>query len=235
MDVEAATLARRLLRTMDSGVLSTHSQSVAGYPFGSIVPYVLQPDGSLIIYISRIAEHTRNIGADPRVSLTVAEPSQDAQAAGRVTVLGDAGEADRSGDAAERYFEFFEAARGYDGVHDFRFVVIRPVRVRYIGGFGKIHWIEAEDWGDVEPEWLGGESRIIDHMNEDHGDALVTYCAHYGGETTERARMISLDPDGFHVRSDARIHYFPFASPCPTSEAVRKEMVRLLRSARDGA
>ena len=67
---DIAFSAKQLSRTHHSGVLGTHSTSMPGYPFGSVVPYYLTPAGDAIIYISDIALHTRNIKANDKVSLT---------------------------------------------------------------------------------------------------------------------------------------------------------------------
>src|SRR2546422_11285714 len=64
-----------------------------GYPFGSIVPYCADEQCRPIIYISHIAQHTKNILADARVSLTVVErnvESDDVQARGRITCVANA-------------------------------------------------------------------------------------------------------------------------------------------------
>src|SRR5215510_11632122 len=85
--------AARTLRLQESfGVLSTLSIDVPGYPFGSVTPYCTDRMCQPIIYISHIAQHTKNIVADSRVSLTVVEKceSDDVQAQGRVTCIADA-------------------------------------------------------------------------------------------------------------------------------------------------
>jgi hypothetical protein len=80
----------RFVRGQHSGVLSTLSQRVEGFPFGSVAPFMLDHTGCPVILISTLAEHTKNIAADPRVSLIVQPYSPDMQVAGRVTVLGRA-------------------------------------------------------------------------------------------------------------------------------------------------
>ena len=85
-----AAQARRYLRAHRYGILSTLSQKLGGYPFGSLAPYVLDHAARPVILVSRLAEHTRNIDADPRVSLLVYESSGDPQAAARITLSGDA-------------------------------------------------------------------------------------------------------------------------------------------------
>jgi len=88
---DQAVTARRLLNHQSVGVLSTHSIDVAGYPFGSIAPYTLNYDGEPAILISDIAQHTRNIKQNNKVSLTVFKPdADDPQAGSRLTWIGDA-------------------------------------------------------------------------------------------------------------------------------------------------
>ena len=71
MSVEAAKNARELLLKEYRGVLSTHSKSMPGFPFGSVVPYCLDELGRPLILISRIAQHTHNLQKDPKCSLFV--------------------------------------------------------------------------------------------------------------------------------------------------------------------
>ena len=144
---DIAFQAKQLSRTHHSGVLGTHSTSMPGYPFGSVVPYYLTPAGDAIIYISDIALHTRNIKANDKVSLTIFDAGEDdSQANGRVTIMGSA-ELAKQNDVKAQYFRLFPQAKKYEQTHDFNFYVIRTERVRFIGGFGKIHWVDKEQLG----------------------------------------------------------------------------------------
>ncbi len=88
--IKAAKQARDLLNSEYQGILCTHSLEVEGYPFGSVVPYCLGADGQPIILISTIAQHTKNISVNNKVSLISTESgSDDAQTVGRITYLGD--------------------------------------------------------------------------------------------------------------------------------------------------
>ena len=234
-DVAIAAKARALLRRIDAGVLSTWSLAEPGYPFGSLAPFALTHEGRPLIYVSRIAEHTRNLAADPRACLTVIEPtSGNRQALGRTSLLGDAHEvpaAEREA-AAQRYFAFFPEQRQYEQFHDFSFWRIEPTRVRWIGGFGEIHWVARDAWLLETPEWSSGEVEIVDHMNADHGDAMELMCRRFLGAAPEGVEMVAADPEGFHLRNAGAIHWLPFAHPCNTSNEVRMEMVRLTKDAR---
>ena len=241
----AAVACRALLRSAAAGVLATRSVAVEGYPLGSVVPFVLTPEGRCVVYVSRIAQHTKNFEKDSRASLTVVEADLsggdgDPQAFGRVSVLGDARrlEGAELEAARERYACFFPESRGHSGVHDFDYWAIDPVRVRYIGGFGAIHWVERDEFCPPVAEWQAGEPGIVQHMNEDHRDAMALMWKQIrGGEPTDRdderePTMLATDPEGFHMRWGAETAYVPYAKRCETALDVRKEMVRLTREAR---
>lgn len=142
----AAAEARAFLMGTHSGVLSTHSAKIPGYPFGSIAPFVLDDEGNPLILISTLAEHTKNIAADPRVSLIAFDPAApDMQSGARLTLVGDAKLADKQdGPLRERYLSQFPQALQYFDMHDFLFYSIQIQQARFIGGFGKIHWIPGE-------------------------------------------------------------------------------------------
>jgi putative heme iron utilization protein len=230
-----ATQARALLRRVDAGVLSTQSLAEPGYPFGSLAPFALTHEGRPLIYVSRIAEHPRTLVGAPRACLTVIEPtSGNRQALGRTSLLGEAHEvpaAEREA-AAQRYFAFFPEQRQYEQFHDFSFWRIEPRRVRWIGGFGEIHWVTREAWLLETPEWSSGEAKIVEHMNEDHREAMELMCRRVLGAAPDGVEMVAVVAEGFHLRNAGAIHWLPFAHPCNTSNEVRMEMVRLTREAR---
>jgi putative heme iron utilization protein len=241
-----AAKARALLRRAESGVLSSWSQEMAGFPFGSLAPFVLTLEAAPLLYVSRLAEHTRNVAADPRVCLTVVERAfGDPQAVGRASLLGEArpvAAAERCA-AAARYFALLPQQRAYEQLGDFDFWRIEPVRVRWIGGFGEIRWIEPEGWRLATPAWAAAEASIVAHMNEDHRDALAAICrralgAGVGGAEgpdADDVAMLACDPEGFHVRTGRGVQWIPFERPCSEAEQVRAELVRLTRAARAAA
>jgi len=221
------TAARQLFLQHSFGVLSTISLDVPGYPFGSITPYCADRQGRPIIYISYIAQHTRNILADPRVSLTVFENntgSDDVQARGRITCIGDARKvpADDS-DTRERYFQYFPSSRQYSGTHDFEFFRVDLKRVRFIGGFGQIYWVEPADFMATNPFSPAQEQRIIQHMNEDHGDALK----HYNGRN--QATMAGIDEEGFDVLAAGKKIRFEFDTRVTNMEEARQALVAMAK------
>src|ERR1700736_5957615 len=80
---------RALLEAEGSGVLATLSARREGWPFASVAPYALTEAGEPLLLLSRLAEHTRNLGTDPRASLLVQDHASvaDPQAGARITIL----------------------------------------------------------------------------------------------------------------------------------------------------
>jgi heme iron utilization protein len=136
-----------LLQLQKSGILSTHSHSVPGYPFGSLIAYCLDKNGYPIIQLSALAEHTKNIIQNPKTSLIVVDiQSQDIQNSKRLTLLSDAirvGPQDQ--EISSLYYSRFPRAREYGQMLDFSFYRLTPFKLRYVGGFGKA---VSSDWAD---------------------------------------------------------------------------------------
>lgn len=102
------------------GVLSTHSQAHPGYPFGSVVPYCLDNVGFPLLLLSHLAQHTRNLMAEPRCALTLAEPTPgDVQQSTRLGCVADCRPLASQAEGA-RYFRYYAAAKTYLEQLDFR-------------------------------------------------------------------------------------------------------------------
>lgn len=233
MDQRKITLgdaARTLIRRMDAGVLSTHSVEVDGYPFGSLTPFVASHEGRPVLLISEMAQHTRNMLADSHVCLTVYDPGEkDKLSSSRVSIMGNGApvpEKDR-GMLAERYFAFFPGSREFENNLDFRFYWIEPYRVRFVSGFGRIHWLPKEGWLVPSPEWRSREAEIIRSVNETYRRVLAAMCRYFHQRKTTCTQLIAADPEGFHVRTDDNILYFVFEKPCFLEDELTGEIARM--------
>ena len=232
--VEVGRSARELLLRECRGVLSTHSVDMPGYPFGSVVPYSLDRSGLPVILISSIAQHTRNLRADPRLSLIVSErEAADVQASSRLTLLADAVPLGEDEDAGERYYRLFPHAQDYHRTHDFAFFRLKVVRARYIGGFGEIHWLEPSEIIRANPFSRADERRIVEHMNTDHADALRHYCrcARIPALENESVLMAGADGEGFHLMAGAYLYWLAYTAPIGTLMEARQALVAMARRA----
>jgi hypothetical protein len=232
VSVKAVKHARELLLKEYRGVLSTHSKAMPGFPFGSVVPYCLDAQGWPLILISRIAQHTHNLERDSKCSLLVGERgAEDVQAVGRLTLLAEAQRLDDAAQieaAAQRYYRYFPDARDHHRVHDFDFWHLQPVRWRYIGGFGAIHWLDqvalANPFATVNQ---ASEVAMLEHMNSDHQRAIAHYVALAGLPSHAPATLVGIDSEGFHLRIGQSLYWLAFPAPCNDPSEVRQALVQL--------
>ncbi len=229
-----------LLRTQHSGVLSTHSVSCDGFPFGSITPFLLTEQGDIVIYASDIAQHSRNMQTHPKVSICIADHQQhDSQASGRVTLLGQA-TADEVDEATQQqYMQLFPQAKTYARTHDFRFYLIRTHKIRYIGGFGKIFWFSGDEWRE-QMYVIDQAQGSIEHMHQDHPDALSIIVTQKTQKPIKvgAVTMLSCFQHGFHYQLSGgqsladHISFVPFLQPVNQDYDLRQAMVEITELAR---
>ena len=236
-----AERARTLLHLGHVGSLSTLSRKRLGFPFGSLMPYALDGAGRPVFLISTMAMHTQNLQQDGRASLLVTQPeaSGDPLGAGRVTLVGNVSaipEAER-GEARRLYLERHENSKYWVDFDDFSFFAMDVVDVYYVGGFGVMGWITAQEYSQAQPDPLADAAAgILQHMNADHQDALILLARVHSGIEAQEAVMTSVDRLGFHVRmktgegmKGARI---AFLSEVSTPVETRKVLVEMVQQAR---
>lgn len=230
--------ARHLVRGRDVAVLATVARPdipEGGAPYASLVQVAFDHDAAPLLLISGLADHTKNLLKDGRVSLLFdgtrgrAEPLTGP----RVSLMGAAAP---TSDArhARRYLARFPGAEMYAGFKDFSFWRVEPGRAHQVAGFGKIQWFERFAI-ETAPALIAAEAEIVAHMNEDHADAVQLY-AKLAGENGEGWVMTGVDPEGADIRrhetgTAARV---AFDKRAHDAETARVELVRLVKRARAG-
>lgn len=232
MSVDRGRQARELFRTLRSGVLSSHSSKLPGYPYGSALPHVTDHAGRPVILISHLAEHTHNLQSDARSSFLVCETGREVQASARATLLGNAERIAEPAAIQQRYLRFYPEHARYLEIGGFEFWTIAPLQLRFIEGFGSLHWIAAEQYLARAHEIAQIELSILEHMNVDHGNALLAYCAHRYGVRPQHAQMIGFDCDGFDVRADEEVLRFALSEPVATAQQARAALIALADQSR---
>lgn len=131
------------------GTLSTHSQRYPSFPFGSVVPYLISPTGQVAIFISHLAEHSKNILADDKVALTISEleHSDNPPSAARITLLANAVVSQQQEQCRALYRQQFDDAETLLALGGFQFFELELIAVRLIAGFGDIAWIPLDQLG----------------------------------------------------------------------------------------
>ena len=149
MKDDPATAVHGLLRRLDRAALATVLPEAGGdgtaWPYASLVLVALDHGLAPILLLSDLAEHSKAISADARVSLLFdGTAGLDAPLTGpRVTLVGRAAPADDL-EARRRFLARHPDAAMYAGFRDFRFYRVTPERAHLVGGFGKIHWLERD-------------------------------------------------------------------------------------------
>jgi putative heme iron utilization protein len=145
-----AVVARALFDRQQHAVLCTAHAGLAGWPFGSITPYGVLPSGDAVLFLSEIAEHTKNLERDGRACLFVADPAAQAQpqAGWRLAIQVRARRSSDGERAATEtcYFTRFPRAEAMRQAHGFHCWIAEVDCVRWIAGFGEMGWTNRAEW-----------------------------------------------------------------------------------------
>ncbi len=238
-----AERCRTLAASARSATLATIARDPDGYPYGSLVTFAADATGRPIFLLSRLAEHTQNLLHCPDGSLLIIEPierSTQPLSVSRVTLLGPCRaipESERT-DARTIFLAAHADAATYVDFSDFAFYRLDPIALRYVGGFGRMSWVTAEDYLAAEPDPLVSMAAgILAHMNDDHADAVLAYARGLAGiANATSAKMTSVDRHGFCLSVDTpdgvKAARLSFDAPATTSDEVRKAMIALVGAAR---
>lgn len=239
--------ARALMRRAGRATLaSALARDGSRRPYASLVLSAVDHDASPVLLISDLADHTRNLKGDPRAALLYDGTAglEDPLTGPRASVLGtlrpvedtaeDPAEAARLG---SRYLARHPGAAAYAGFADFRLYRMAVESVHLVAGFGRIHWLRAEEvLFDAGPcaALAAAEPGILAHMNADHAEALGLIAAHVLGLPGDARdwTMAGIDPEGIDLRRGAGLARADFAAPVAGPEEARAALVGLARQAR---
>jgi len=250
---------RALVRRAGQAALATslaageRTGDPAGWPYASLVLTAADHDGSPLLLLSDLADHTRNLQARPEAALLFDGTGgrRDPLTGPRATLLGRIAPLDDSA-AARRLTARFVArhpgAALYAGFADFRLYRMAVARAHLVAGFGRIHWLDAAEVlfdDDACGALAEAEADIVAHMNADHGDALAAIAAVQGAPAPASApastknededggwTMTGIDPEGFDLRRAAARLRIDFDAPVGDAAAARAALVKATRRAR---
>ncbi|MGE0174533.1 MAG: HugZ family protein [Oligoflexales bacterium] len=214
------------LNSHPSGVLATQSATMPDYPFASAVTYCLDENGNPVILISHLAEHTKNLKHSTKTSLCITESLEpsEMQSATRVTLVGNAVPLGQPSDyVKDRYFGFFPKQRNYLRLGGFEFYKLEVSRVRFIGGFGDVTWIDY-DRNHYSFSWSADAASVIKHMSEDHQDVIDK--AGRKLRISGKCQMAAVDSTGFHIRGENQLGFLAFDEECNILQNLRETFMK---------
>lgn len=237
-----AEIARELVHLAWKGTLGTVSRA-QGHPYASLVAVACEPDGTPLLLLSGLAEHTKNLLADVRASLlidgTLAGPA--ALTGPRVTLVGRLGET-QSPTARLRYLTRHPDAAQFIDFGDFRMYALNVEWAHLVAGFGRIQRLERGDVilaVDDAQDLVAAEAGILQHMNEDHADAIALMALH-GGAAPEPIsdsggnppvwRMVGCDPLGFDLAAGTATRRLLFVQRVKSPDEVRQALIEHVRA-----
>lgn len=236
-DFNPSHLAKSLLRRSRQGALATLMVD-SGDPYCSLVNVASSADGSPILLISRLAVHTKNVLADPRVSLMLDERAPgDPLEGARIMLLGLAEQvgAEQRDTLRKRYLNAHPSAENYADFADFSFFLIRPSGLHLVAGFGRIVDLKpAQFLTDLSDAagLLEAEQGAVDHMNADHREALGLYATRLLGAEEADWRCTGCDPEGLDLTADGKALRLDFPERVTSPGELGKMLVRLAEEAR---
>jgi len=233
---EALTLLRAAERATLATCLAREAQ--AGWPYASLVLLATAADGAPLLLLSDLADHSKNIAKDPRVSLLIdgtlglAEPLTGP----RLSLLGRA-EASRDEALLARFLRRHPSAGTYAKFKDFRLYRVTPETAHLVAGFGRIYWLAKDEVfaRASAPALAAAEADILAHMNDDHGEAVQLIAQNLLGLAGRHWALVGIDPQGLDLRAEGSIARLDFETPIRDPGEARAALVRLARAARGNA
>lgn len=231
--------SRRLMRAANQAALATLLPEREGFPYASLVSVATDHDGSPILLLSTLADHTRNLLADPRLSLMFEDPGEypNPQQRPRVSVLGRAERTDRPRHRA-RFLAHHPAAVMYADFKDFSFYRVEVERAHFVGGFARAAWIgsillAAAAAADRMAE---AEAGLLAAMNGEHADLTRKLAEKLCLSAEDGAwTMTGVDADGCDLRRGDRWARVAFESPVGGPEEAIEAMTGLAEGTREAS
>ena len=237
----AAFAARQLVRNAYKAVLCTNmhpGKDAQGWPLGSLVTIASAWDGSPILMLSNLSQHTQNITRDERSSLVIdgTEGFLNPQEGPRVGIIGRTRPI-KDKRFRRRFLSRHPGAALYASFGDFQCYKMEIEKYHYVGGFAQALWIEKQKAVLPRKDWVNiaeAEEDILEHMNLAHPEALRLYGTKLLGKRGKYWNMFALDPEGFDLRCGNSVHRVNFPSLVKNENDCRKALIQMVAKARKG-
>ena len=149
---------KRLARLIREGRWAALATYGAGAPLASMVAYAAEAGfAGLLLHLSRLSAHTRNLLGSPYASIAISEPDsarvRDPQTLARVSLQGEARPLpDGSPGYAEAralYEKRFPDSSPLFGFEDFLLFRLVPREARFVAGFARAYTVSAAELAEA--------------------------------------------------------------------------------------
>lgn len=235
---QVAPDARRIMRLAAKVALATLDKDT-GAPFLSLTGAATLSDATPLLLLSGLSRHTQNLRRDQRASLLFdgtgdhANPLTEA----RVTVSGRVRPCVVNKESAAKRFLARHPKAFYAGFPDFGFFELVIEEAHYVGGFGTALTIPPEllrlEIAEAD-EWEQGEPQVLQHMNQDHAEAVEVLAVALLQGRPGKWLMTGVDPEGcdFMLRGDRlRLQFGQPIARIGDLHAVLADLTKKARSA----
>jgi putative heme iron utilization protein len=166
---------------------------MVGFPMTAVVPLGVSYDGNLIMLLSDLAQHSKNINIDNRVSLLLHDDQEhNWQAAHRLTVLGYLKPLRHQHYDMDRlrhdYYSLHPELNEFESHPDFGFWQLHPLRFRMIAGFAQVRWLTH-----IESDLLMVDETDRQHITQQLAQrrmpTRLLFVSRYGVQILEAGRV----------------------------------------------
>jgi heme iron utilization protein len=235
-DFDPVGEAKTLLRTGRAGALATLDAETS-HPLATLVTVATDLDGSPVLMLSDLSQHSRNIAADGRVSLLLAAAGKgDPNAHPRLSVAATAARAAAEDVArlTRRFLARHPKSAVYAGFPDFAVYRLAVLGGHLNGGFARAARLSA---AELLTDLTGAEALVaaeegaVAHMNEDHAGAVGLYATALLGRPAGAWRLVGLDPEGADLAKGDEAARLGFPERVTDPATLRRVLVGLAEDA----
>ncbi|MEM8876448.1 MAG: DUF2470 domain-containing protein [Pseudomonadota bacterium] len=237
-EFNAKAAARAVLRASRVGALGSLRPD-DGAPYTSMVAVAANQHGAPLTLISTLAVHTQNVAADRRASLlldrrTDSDPSNDPMTRARISLTGKMVKTEETAER-ERFLRYHPEASLYADFADFAFYRFEIESCHLVAGFGRIVDLTREDLLDPledSVELMASEAGIVEHMNDDHADAIDLYAQHFAEAVGDGFRCAACYPEGLALARGTETLWVPFPKRITSPNVLRMALKTMAEEAR---
>ena len=220
-----------------------------------VIPYVtfvlsaFDYDGSPLLLLSDLSEHTKNLSENNSVSILFyeeqrnlinfpvfkniqkksnAEYYEDPMSRPRLTVMGNLKKSNIP-NHKKRFLSRHPASQLYANFKDMNIYKLNISGGHLTGGFAKVSWFKKNELTyKYTSGFLEAENETINHMNECHQKSIDLFSRNIMGQKKScKWKLIGIDPEGFDMRHKEKLLRLNFIKSLKNSDELRKAFIMM--------